>query len=352
MSTEIVKIENASEFDAFVQSCPKGHMMQSSAWGKVKNNWKWRGIICRDENGTVKGVCAVLLRKLPMMPWSMMYAPRGPVCDLDDEATVTELLTAARDFGKANRAYAITVDTDALASNEKYINLLKKLGFVFKDNNSDYNTIQSRYIFRMDLEGCDEESAMMLIHSKARNCVRKAIKEGVEIVEKGVESVDEFHKIMLITGERDNFATRGPDYFRRVMEAFGDDARICFAYYNGEAIGCTLHVRCGDKVWWLYGASSNAHRELQPNYLLQWEAIKWTMSKGCRWYDLRGGYPDENNPLHGIFMFKKKFCREYMEFMGEADLIISKPAAFIVNLAKKILKKTKGIRAKIVNRSK
>lgn len=348
--TEIVKIDEATEFDSFVASSPKGHMMQASAWGKVKNNWDWRGFICRDNSGNIKGVCAVLLRKMPMMPWSMMYAPRGPVCDLADADTIKELLSEIKKYGEKNKAYALTIDTDALIENTCYIDLLKEIGFKFKDNSLEYNTIQSRYIFRMDLRNKTEDEAMMMIHSKARNCVRRAIKEGVEIVEKGPESVDEFHKIMLITGERDNFATRGPEYFKRVMDAFGDNARICFAYYNGEAIGCTLHVLYGDKVWWLYGASSNEHRDLQPNYLLQWEAIKWTISKGAGWYDLRGGYPDENNPLHGIFMFKKKFCREYMEFMGEADLIINRAGFLAVNEAQKLRKKTKGIRAKIINR--
>ncbi len=348
--TEIITAENAKEFDEFVWNSPKGHMMQSSAWAKVKNNWDWRGIICRDESGNIKGACALLLRKMPLMPWSMMYSPRGPVCDLHDKETVKELVAAARDFGAKHKAYAFTVDTDTLITDTEYINTLKELGFTFKDNAEEYNTIQSRYIFRLELNGEDEEEAMKLIHPKARNCVRRAIKEGVEIVEKGIESVDEFHKIMLVTGERDNFATRGPEYFKRVMEAFGDNARICFAYYNGEAIGCTLHVRYGDKVWWLYGASSNEHRDLMPNYLLQWEAIKWSIAKGCKWYDLRGGYPDENNPLHGIFTFKKKFCREYMEFMGEADLILSKPGFMAVNEAQVLRKKTKGIRAKIINR--
>lgn len=348
--TEIITMDKAEEFDRFVWNSPKGHMMQSSAWGKVKNNWEWRGVICRGDDGNIKGVCALLLLKKSIFPWKVMYAPRGPVCDLADKETVTELLTAAKEYGVKNGACNLTIDTDTLITNTEYIDLLRSIGFTFKDNAEEYNTIQSRYIFRLALNGENEEEAMALIHPKARNCVRRAIKEGVEIVEKGPESIDEFHKIMLVTGERDNFATRPPEYFKRVMDAFGDNARICFAYYNGEAIGCTLHVQFGDKVWWLYGASSNEHRDLQPNYLLQWEAIKWSLSRGCKWYDLRGGYPDENNPLHGIFMFKKKFCREYMEFMGEADLIISKPGYAALNIGEKLLKKTKGIRAKIVNR--
>ncbi|MCR5149625.1 MAG: peptidoglycan bridge formation glycyltransferase FemA/FemB family protein, partial [Clostridiales bacterium] len=66
--------------------------------------------------------------------------------------------------------------------------------------------------------------------------------------------------------------------------------------------------------------------------------IKWAMSEGCSWYDFRGGYPDENNPLHGIYKFKKGFCENYMEFMGEADMILSKPAFKLVEIASKTMK--------------
>ena len=94
---ETVKIENAQEFDSFVRSHHKGHMMQTSAWGKVKKEWEWRGFICRDNSGNIKGACGVLLRQIPMTPFKMMYAPRGPVCDLADTETVKELLTAVKE---------------------------------------------------------------------------------------------------------------------------------------------------------------------------------------------------------------------------------------------------------------
>ena len=49
------------------------------------------------------------------------------------------------------------------------------------------------------------------------------------------------------------------------------------AYYEGEAIAGTIASHVGDKVWYLYGASSNSHRNLMPNYLLQWEMIRWAI---------------------------------------------------------------------------
>ena len=72
------------------------------------------------------------------------------------------------------------------------------------------------------------------------------------------------------------------------------------------------------------------------------------MEEGCSWYDFRGGYPDENNPLHGIYKFKKGFCNDYIEFMGEADLIMNRFAYTFVNKATELMKSTRKLRAKIL----
>ena len=134
---ENVRIENAQEFDSFVRSHPKGHMFQTSAWGNVKKEWEWRGFISRDADGKIKGTCGVLLRQIPMTPFKMMYAPRGPVCDLADKETVRELLLAVKEYGIKNKAYTFKIDTDTLASDTEYINLLKELGFTFKEHRPD-----------------------------------------------------------------------------------------------------------------------------------------------------------------------------------------------------------------------
>ena len=75
----------------------------------------------------------------------------------------------------------------------------------------------------------------------------------------------------------------------------------------------------GNKVWYLYGASSNEHRNLMPNYLLQWEGIKYALSQGKDIYDFRGvsGVLDETHPQYGLYRFKKGFGAEFTEFIGE-----------------------------------
>jgi|GEM_PF-4270643 len=43
-----------------------------------------------------------------------------------------------------------------------------------------------------------------------------------------------------------------------------------------------ISIFFGDKCWYLYGASSNSHRNVMPNYLLQWEMIREPREAGKR----------------------------------------------------------------------
>lgn len=123
----------------------------------------------------------------------------------------------------------------------------------------------------------------------------------------GKEMVPDFARIMLTTGVRDGFVTRPPEYFANMLDNLGEHARLYMAFHEGQPIAGTLAIHYGDKVWYLYGASSNEHRNLMPNYLLQWSMIQWAVETGCSVYDFRGvsGDISEDNPLYGLYKFKK-----------------------------------------------
>lgn len=102
--------------------------------------------------------------------------------------------------------------------------------------------------------------------------------------------------------------TRKPEYFAAMLDNLGEHARLYMAFDpNDTPIAGTLAIHYGDKVWYLYGASSNEHRNLMPNYLLQWRMIQWAVETNCRIYDFRGvsGDVSEDNPLYGLFRFKQ-----------------------------------------------
>ena len=71
--------------------------------------------------------------------------------------------------------------------------------------------------------------------------------------------------------------------------------KLLMAYYEGKPISGVIPIFYGNKTWYLYGASSNQHRNLMPNYLLQWEMIKMAIARHDDIYDFRGvsGVVDE-----------------------------------------------------------
>ena len=60
-----------------------------------------------------------------------------------------------------------------------------------------------------------------------------------------------------------------------------------------------------------------------PNYAVQWELIKWAKQLGCHTYDLRGvsGDLDPENPLYGLYRFKRGFDAKLFELAGEFDRV-------------------------------
>ena len=337
MTTEIVYRDSARELDAFVASHPKGHFLQTSVWGKVKDDWQWFGVIARDASGKIKGTLAVLARRISKLPYHMLYAPRGPVCCLHDAETFNALVDAAKAEGKKLNGYMLKIDTDALASDEEYAQIIKQAGFVQQPRFMNFEGYQCRFVYRLDISGKTEDEVFAAFASKHRYNVRVALKHNVKIRRCGSEAAEDFYRIMQETGERDGFAIRTASYFAKIIDTFGEDCRLNMAYYEGEPIAGTLCVHWGNKVWYFYGASLNSHRNVMPNYLLQWTNIRWAISLGCDIYDFRGvsGIVDENN---GLYRFKKGFSGDMLEFMGEADLTIDAKAKKAVEAAQKLAK--------------
>ena len=79
------------------------------------------------------------------------------------------------------------------------------------------------------------------------------------------------------------------------------------------------------------------------------QAMKqWAVEKGARIYDFRGvsGDLSEDNPLYGLYKFKKGFNGDFTEFVGEMDLILSKPMYFLVKKGTKAWKRLSYLRSR------
>ncbi len=332
---EIVTRETLPQFEAFVEGHPKGHFLQSHLWAPVKPDWVWEGLLSRGADGSVRGAMSVLIRKMPGVPYRLMYAARGPVCDLSDREALADLTQGAAVLAKKHRAYALRIDPDVPSSQTDFIESMKALGYAHHPGDKDFNGIQPCYVFRLDVKDKTEEELLAAFHSKTRYNLRLSARKGVTVRQCGKEMLEDFTRIMKQTGDRDGFITRPRSYFETMMDALGDKARLYMAFWEDEPIAGTLAVQYGNKVWYLYGASSNRHRNVMPNYQLQWEMIRWALETGCDIYDFRGvsGDLSPDNPLYGLYLFKKGFGGELVEFCGEFEMIYNKAADLFINKA-------------------
>lgn len=315
-----------TEYDAFLQSHPKGHFLQSTMWGKVKDSWKNEVLLCFDAEGKIRASMSVLIRKIPYLPFTLMYSPRGPVCDVHDRETIAELLSGARELAKKYKSYVLKIDPDVKSSDTELGSILTGLGFALLDAGKNFEGVQPKYVFRLDVSGRTEDEVFAGFESKTRYNIRLAGRKGVTVEIGTREDLPRFHEIMVETGERDRFITRPLSYFQKMYDELGDALRLYVARFEGKIIAATLAVCYGNKVWYVYGASSNEYRNVMPNYLLQWEMIRWAIERGCDIYDFRGvsGDLDESNPLYGLYRFKKGFNGEFTEFIGEYNYIFNK----------------------------
>ena len=69
------------------------------------------------------------------------------------------------------------------------------------------------------------------------------------------------------------------------------------------------------------GYSAGEHRNLMPNYLLQWEAIRWARSRGASTYDFWGipETDDEHEAMAGVYRFKSGWGGQVVRFAGNYE---------------------------------
>ena len=178
---EIITEKTLSEYEAFVQSHPKGNFAQSFLWGKQKPMWRWQAVAVRGTDGKIKGTLALMTRPVPVIGRTLMYGCRGPVCDLDDRETLAELIEGAKALAKENRAYVIKIDPDVPSSNTQFAGLLHELGFRGKEGGKNFEAIQPRYVFRLNVEGKTEDELLAGFHQKWRYNIRLAERKGVTV---------------------------------------------------------------------------------------------------------------------------------------------------------------------------
>lgn len=170
-----------------------------------------------------------------------------------------------------------------------------------------------------------EDEILARMHQKWRYNIRLSERKGVNVHKYSgkslnlSEKIDKFYELTKETNARDGNSSHAKSYYLDLIKssaeeiAAGKDVpeiNLYIAEHEGDEIAAIMTLFSHDEAIYLYGASSNNKRNLMPNHLLQWTAIKDAKAYGSRYYDMYGMPPegkDENHPMHGLYMFKSNF---------------------------------------------
>lgn len=335
-TTRIIDKKEKDDYDSFICSHPKGHFLQTWEWGEVKRGMGWQPLpLILEEDGEIKAALLILKRKLPVpgLNRCIFYAPRGPVVDIESKELCQALFAGAERVARDHKAIFLKIDPDVPATNEKFKDVLGLCKFKKNDTGLDFEGVQPAFVFQLDITPTAEK-LLEKMHTKTRYNIKLAQKKGVTIRRAdGKEDLKSFYEILEETAKRDHFLIRGYEYFEMIWDQMVENgfAKIFLAEFQGRPVSAALALILGSKTWYLYGASSNEYRNVMPNYLIQWEMIRWAQEQGCQIYDFRGvsGDLDESNPLYGLYRFKKGFSGDLIEFVGDWDRVYS-PSLYLL----------------------
>ena len=399
------------KFDKFVENHKtKSHFLQSLAWGefaKAKKNLTPHYLGLVDDDDKIVGATLLLEKKLPLN-MCYFYAPRGFVLDYNKKEIVREMTSKVRDFAKNKKAIFIKIDPDIIKTSFNYLNeetpnpnfddifnTLKSCGFKHLGFTKNFETMQPRYTFRVNLEQSLEDIESHFSKTTKQR-IAKAKKIDTEVIIGDKSDLKEFYHLMTLTENRKDFISYNEDYYNTLYEVFNGNksskatlflGKLIFDktidaleknlkdIYNqisilpidnlsksakaklaeltkqkenlttdikkykdykevyGDEIVLSAHmiIEYGDKAWVLYAGNHNVLSETYVNYNTYYEHLKYCKEKGIKIYDQFGTIGDlsKDNPRLGLHEFKKKFGGDYVEFIGEFDLVTNKLMYFV-----------------------
>ena len=343
-----------SKWNKIVSQFPVPHVLQTWEWAEVKQTFGWKPYFKvwedKDNDSKVVASALILMKPLPLKGFAtnlkVMYSPKGPLLyDWADKELRTRVFTDLERIADEEKAIFVKIDPDVdvganeVKSADNKIELIghdvlremKSRKWIFSDSQ-----IQFRNTVILDLT-LSEEDLLARMKQKTRYNIRLATRKGVQVRVGSKSDINMLYDMYVETSSRDGFIIRGREYYEKVWNTFFLDESIVpgainpeqpyatpyIAEFQNTPIAAIIVFHFGKRAWYLYGMSRKLHRNLMPNYILQWEAIRHAKQAGVRVYDLWGAPDrfDKSDPLWGVYRFKEGFGGQVVKTIGAWDFV-------------------------------
>ncbi|MEU2158117.1 peptidoglycan bridge formation glycyltransferase FemA/FemB family protein [Streptomyces sp. NPDC019396] len=329
--------------------------LQCPSWAYVKEGWRaqFLGWGPDPEAGALTGVALVLLRQFPGTRKYFAYLPEGPVADWADP-DIDGWLTLLLDHLRATGAFAVRIGpspayrrwdaarlksaagpgrhlSDVLASEVDPLGTavaerLRARGWrrCGGAGGAEDGDAQPRHVFQVPLAGRTTDDLWAGLNQEWRRNVRRAKKEGVEVVVGSAAELPEFYRLLRITEERDGFRLgRSLSYYERQYAVLNAEVpgrmKLYLARHGGEILAAHTMITVSRRVWYQTGASADHRREVRPSNALQWRMLLDAHALGADVYDMRGvpSTLDPDERTYGLMRWKLGTGGQAVETLGE-----------------------------------
>ncbi len=313
------------------------YFFSSHAWASIKAQFGWETIAFRQQR--YPEFCSdmlILLKKIPLLgyfayiPDSLLplhYDTKHPLPQhiTRDKNTILKIIDLFQDITKLidrehkKKICALQWDIPWIHKTSHQTELKKQLHYILQKNTSILhkggnailcNSVQPPSTVILSLNA-SKKDILHTMKQKTRYNIRLAQKKGVEV--KRNIPIKDFYALYKLTSQRNNITIHSEEYYKTVIQTNKNNIQIYGAYYKKELIASIIVCyyynpqKKSSYAIYLYGASSNAHRNVMAAYLLQWSAITDALLKGCTHYDFFGIDMASQSSMKGLYQFKTGF---------------------------------------------
>jgi lipid II:glycine glycyltransferase (peptidoglycan interpeptide bridge formation enzyme) len=321
-----------------IRQLPGMSILQTWEWGQVKQAYGWKPhyLLWSDESNRPAAAALLLVKPLAVPGLKTAYAPQGPLLDWTDAELYHQVMEELEAKARGLEAFSLKIDPEVIlaygeelaenepqrAAAETVIAYLSGRSYVYSSQQIQFKNTAFLMV------NAPDDTLLAAMKQKTRYNIRLAGRKGVTVRHGTAEDIDLLYRMYLETSVRDEFIIRPREYYERVWTTFinAEMATPLIAEVDNEPVAGLMLFSFGTRAWYLYGMSTNKHREKMPNYLLQWEAMQLSREMGCTVYDLWGAPDifDESDSMWGVYRFKQGLGAEAVQRIGAFDLPLKK----------------------------
>ncbi|MFH1670106.1 MAG: peptidoglycan bridge formation glycyltransferase FemA/FemB family protein [Patescibacteria group bacterium] len=311
----ISQAANQDQWDSFLASQKYSPFLQSWTMGEVYRDIGEEPLRLEMREGNeLVGICQAIV--VPAKRGRHLAVPYGPVLDVNCQLSIVNYLLEELKKIASNHNCAFIRLSPFWTVTTSHIEGTKPSPL----------HLLAEHIWYLDLKGKTEDDLMKNMRQNHRNLIRRAQKEGVEVIASTnpTQDINEFFRLYDETRKRHHFVPYPNNFITSQLKHFStrNECTLYLAKYQGEVIASSLHMHFGSETSYHHGASTHKYPKIPASYLLQWTAITDAMKRGDHMYNFWGIAPEEEkkHPFRGVTLFKTGFGGELLELQHCSDL--------------------------------